>query len=790
MLRNYFKTAWRGLLKSRGYSVINIGGLAIALGIGILLLWWVKDELSFDRFHAQSDHIYRINGGMGSGETQQYSFNIVAPAGPNAKRQIPGVKEAVRVVRDDDASPFKVADKTLVQERIAYVDPAFFTLLNFDWVTGSRQRPFRDLQSVVLTESTARNYFGNADPMGKMLYSVPRKQTYVVSGVIRDFPDNSTLKYNMLFPLEILSRAYQANDYWKTMETDWGNWLAQTFVLVDPAADVNKIASQLSDIHHANSKYDHVTEYRLQALHDIHLHNPDGSPSGLQEVRMMGIVALILLAIGCINYVNLATARATQRAKEVSVRKVVGAGRQHLIGQFLAESALIFVVALVLALLLIKGLESTYQQLTGKTQPFSLANPQVWLVLIGALVFTLVVAGIYPALVLSSFEPLKVLRGRLATGGKGVSFRQALVIIQFAFSTALIVGTIIIGNQLRFIRNRNLGYDRENVFAFWMPQEMAKHYEAVKAELMSEPGVVGVTAAGGNLINIGSSTGDTDWEGKEPGRMFIIRPMGVEKDFVQSFKLKLAAGESFTGAKADSTHVILNETAVKSTGIKNPIGKRFKLWQTNATIIGVVKDFHFASMREKVEPAIFYYQPVQSFGRLYVKTTGQDAPRATAAAARVWKRYSPEYPFDYQFLDEQYNEMYKSEQRTGQLFNFFAGVAILVSCLGLFGLATFTAQQRTKEIGIRKVLGASVPGLVALLSADFLRLVLIGILVASPIAWWIMNQWLADFAYKINIQWWVFVLAGVLAVAIALLTVSFQSVRAALMNPVKSLRSE
>ncbi|GAA4410471.1 ABC transporter permease [Nibrella viscosa] len=786
MLRNYLKTAWRGLLNSKGYSAINIGGLAIALGIGILLLWYVKDELSYDRFHRHAGQIYRVNGGF----KDQFSAGIVAPVAPYAKRQVPGVEEAVRVADNYDSSPFKIDDKTLLEEKAAYVDPAFFTFFDFEWVEGSRERPFPDLQSVVMTESAARRYFGMANAMGRVIYSVPQQKNYVVSGIIRDFPDNSSIRANLLFSFEIPSKAYQSNDYWKSMETDWGNWFAGTFVRVNPNASPDNIAKTLTDIHHQNNKYDQVTTYRLQPLTDIHLYRPDGTASAMQQVQIMGIVALILLSIGCINYVNLATARASQRAKEVSVRKVVGAGRRHLIGQFVAESLLIFAIALVLAIALIKGVEPVYQELTGKTQSFSLANPDVWLVLVGSLGFTLLLAGIYPAFVLSSFEPLKVLRGKVAAGSKGGAFRKVLVVTQFTLSTVLIVGTIIIGNQLRFMRERDLGYDRENVFGFWMTDEIAKHYDAVKAELSRKPGVLAVTSAGSNLINIGTTTGDTDWDGKPEKSMFIIRPMAVEKDFIQTFKLKMATGDVFTGSKADSTHFILNETAVKNAGISNPIGKRFKLWQTEGTIIGVMKDFHFASMHQKVEPALFYYQPNRSFGRVYVKTTGRDAPQAIAAAERLWKKYSPDYPFEYRFINDDYNRMYQAEQRTGQVFNFFSGIAILVSCLGLFGLATFTAQQRTKEIGIRKVLGASVPSLVSMLNRDFLKLVLIGIVIATPIAWWAMNRWLENFAYKIDVEWWVFALAGLLAVVIALLTVSFQSIRAALMNPVTSLKTE
>ncbi len=790
MLKSYFTTAWRSLWNSKGYSALTILGLSVSLGIGVLLLWWVKDEFSFDRFHQKGDQIYQLNAGLGTGSNASSTSFNVAPVAVYAKRQVPGVREAVRVSEGNDLSPVKVTDKTLIEEQAAYVDPAFFTLFDFEWVQGSRARPFPNAQSVVMTESAARRYFGNANPVGKLVYSVPKKRSYVVSGLIRDFPDNSSLKYSLLFPFADFVRDYQANEYWKSVESDWGNWTVHTYLLVDPQVSTTTIAQTLTALHHRNNKYDQSMNYRLQSLKDVHLHGPESGSSAMQQVQIMLVIALMLLSVGCINYVNLSTARAAQRAKEVSVRKFVGASRRHLIGQFLAESFVIFIISLVLAIALVKAIEPIYQQLSGRVQSFSLLNPQVWLVLIGVLLITLLLAGLYPALILSSFNPLKVLQGNVSVGGRNGSFRQVLVVTQFVLSTALIISTLVIGNQLRFIRERSLGYDRENVFAFWMTDEVAKHYEALKNDLSGQQGIVSVTSASNDLLNNQNSTGDTDWDGKLKSSTFIVHPLTVEKDFIQTFRLKLVAGEPFTGSKADSTHFILNETAVKNAGIKNPIGKRFKLHNIEGTIIGVLKDFHFTSLRQRVEPTIFSYLPNLNFGRTYVRTTGRDAAQAIASVERLWKRYSPDHPFVYRFLDEDYNRMYQSEQQTGQLFSFFAGVAILVSCLGLFGLAMFTAQQRTKEIGVRKVLGASIGSIVTLLSRDFLKLVLIAIVIASPIAYYAMNRWLQDFAYKIDIEWWVFALAGLLAVSIALLTVSFQSIKAALMNPVKSLRTE
>ncbi|MBD0257256.1 MAG: FtsX-like permease family protein, partial [Cytophagales bacterium] len=486
---------------------------------------------------------------------------------------------------------------------------------------------------------------------------------------------------------------------------------------------------------------------------------------------------------------NLSTAQAMQRAREVGVRKVMGADRGQLFAQFLGESALVFVIALGLAIGLMYALMPLYNELSGKTMTLNLFRPQTALTLVGALAVTLLLAGIYPTLLLSSFQPLQVMKGKLSAGHSGAAFRRVLVVVQFAISVVLIVGTLVMKGQLQYIREMQLGYDRENVFSFGMRGEMGGRFGSIRNELLKETGVTGVTRAGSNLLAIDGTTSDTHWEGKDPQRMFLIHPMAVDEAFLETFRMPLVAGKGFTGSKADSTHFILNETAVREAGIKDPVGKRFKLWDTEGTIIGVVRDFHFTSIRQKIEPAIFFYRPDWCWN-VYVKTTGQDAPKAIAVAEKLWKTFNPAYPFEYHFMDDSYDRMYRADQRTGTLFDCFAAVAILISCLGLFGLATHTAQRRVKEIGIRKVLGASVANLVALLSKDFLRLVLAAFVLAVPVAWYAMDRWLQNFAYRISVGWWVFAMAGAAAVTIALLTVSFQSIKAALANPVQSLRSE
>jgi len=503
---------------------------------------------------------------------------------------------------------------------------------------------------------------------------------------------------------------------------------------------------------------------------------------------MFSIIALLILVIACINYVNLSTARSMLRAKEVSLRKIVGAARVQLFIQFIIETTVLFLIASVLALGLVYILLPFFNEISGKEIVFNFSDLNIWRVILLAAGGTLIVSSIYPALLLSSFEPLKALKGKISARINDVLFRKALVVVQFSFSVMLIIGTIVIKDQLSYIRSKQLGYDKSYVLSCSL-REMKNHYDAVKTELLKQPTIAGITTASVNIINYGGHTGNNWWDGKEDGETLMLSPMAIDKDFISFFKMQMKEGSVFDGTISDSTHFIINETAARAIRMKDPVGKKFKLQQRMGTIIGVVKDFHFSSMRNKIEPAVFYYDP-KGYRRLYIKTTGKDAPAAIAALSKEWKKYNADFPFNYAFLDETYNKLYKSEERTEMLINIFAVIAIFISCLGLLGLAAYTAQVRTREIGVRKVLGANVAGIINLLAGNFLKLVFIAILIASPIAWYLMNKWLQDFAYKINISWTVFAIAAVAAMLIAIVTISFQSIKAAIANPVKSLRTE
>jgi putative ABC transport system permease protein len=789
MIKNYLKTAWRNLVNTKFYSAINIIGLTIGLAVGILILIWVRDELSFDKFNSKAENIYKVNASMGTGASKQTWPWVQGPVAFYAVKNVPEVVSAVRVITSYDYSTFKYKDKILKEDygNLKYIDNSFFDVFDYQLVKGNKKNLFPNDRSVILTESVSKKYFGSEDAMGKVIVGDSR-DLFTVSGVIADFPANSSINADMLFSMNIKKKQYDGKGYWKSLESDWGNYFADTYLLIKPTASATTVASKLTKIHMKLQSGIKPTDgvYSLQSLTDIHLYNADGSEAGIQTVKIFFLVAILILLIACINYVNLSTARALLRSKEVSVRKIIGAERKHLFLQFVVETVLCFFIATILAFGLISVVMPLYNQMAGKQMHFNVFDKNIWQTVGLTVLASVIASSIYPAVLLSSFKPISALKGKISGIGN-TAFRKVLVVCQFAFSIGLIIGTLVINKQLNFIRSQKLGYDREYVFNIQL-HDMEKHYDAIKADLLTHKEIKGITTGNNSIVSSASTTSDTDWDGKPADLSFLINPFEVDKDFIKLFNIEFAAGQNFSGTKSDSANFILNETAVKLAGIKNPIGKRFKLHDVNGTIIGVVKDFHFASLKQTIAPSVFTYRPTS--WQMYVKTTGKDAPTAIKAVEKYWRQYNANFPYEYTFLDDQYNDMYKSEQQTGALFSIFAGIAIFISCLGLFGLATYTAQIKLKEIGIRKVLGASIIDITAMLSKNFLLLVLIAIAIASPITWYAMNKWLQGYAYRTEFQWWIIAASGVSALFIALATISFQSIKAALANPVKSLRSE
>jgi ABC-type antimicrobial peptide transport system permease subunit len=791
MLKNYFKIALRNLRRSKMYSLINITGLSVSLMVSILLLLWAYDELSYDRFNTNAARLYRAQPKFTNGSSITVWSSTPSPLAVFGQKELPEIESACRVGENWAVSFFEYGGKKLSESHNTLVDPTFFSMFSYPLIEGNPAHPFSDAHSIILSETTAKRFFGNEDAMGKVL-KADDKKIYQVTGVMKDIPENASIKFNIAFNYQQLEQEFDTTGYWKSLNTRWGQFNDDTYMLLKPGANPDAVGKKLGDIHRRNENdgFTRTLSYVLNPLTKIHLYAVDGKEQGMLIVRIFFLVAIIVLVIACINYVNLVTARAIKRSKEISMRKIIGAGKTNLFLQFLSESLLIFLLSLVLATGLIYLVMPLYNHIADKQIVFKPWTSEVLAVYGLTLLATLLLAGLYPAITLSSFRPLEGLKGKLSGLGNKGNFRKVLVVVQFSFTIMLITSTLIIGKQLKYIREKNLGYDKENVFTLWM-RNIDKHYDAAKAEMLKQPGILGVTESGVDVLDAHSGTVGVDWDGKRADQnTYTINQLPVERNFPEVMGIKIIEGSGFTGSPADSANFILNETAIREAGIKEPaVGKRFTMHGVKGVIAGIVKDFHFQNMRTQIHPLIIHYS-TDWRGKMYVKTTGKDVSRALAAVETVWKKYNPDYDFVYTFLDSAFADEYKTDNHVGQLFNCFSVLTILISCLGLFGLVTFTAESKVKEIGVRKVLGAGVPQIVVLLSRDFLILVAVAAAIAFPLAWYWLHGFLQDYAYRTTISWWVFAVAGVATLGIAMATVSFKCIQAALANPVKSLRAE
>lgn len=795
MLKNHLKTAFRTLRKNNVYSAINIGGLAISLSAAMLILLWVWDELSYDRMHRQADRIYMLYTTFDAASDQLWPVGPT-PLAPYAATEIPAVEAACRI-NNSTAAVMKPEDNQTFDEIGIHVDTTFFKLFDFRLIEGNRQVPFPNKNSIILTEALAKKYFGHADALGRTVQintnpaESDRMTPFTVSGIVESFPKNSSIEADFLLPFSIEEDRYTANG--SSLDEHWGTFSYPTFFLLKPDAAPLAVAQQLGDLQrrHSDEAFFQTLVYYLQPLSQVHLLDAKGRDRGMQQVRIFAIVAGIILLIACINYVNLITARATRRSKEVGMRKIVGASRADLFWQFITESVVVFVLALLLAIALTYAAIPLYNNLSGKTMIFSLMEPRIWVLFGGTLLSVVLLAGVYPALLLSAFNPATALKGILPGIGRNSSFRKLLVVVQFCCSVVPIIGTLIISRQLEYIRKKDLGYDKENVFRFNQKNFLSR-FEAVRTELERQPGIEGVTAASDDISNIDSASGDIEWEGK-PAHManFMINQLSVDHRFPEILGLEIVDGRGFTGTPADTNHILLNETAVAQMGLTEPVvGKPVTFRDKVRTVAGIVRDFHFNHLKLPIGPCVLFVDNLAPLTNMYVKTTNDEAEKALAAVRTLWNRYNNGFAFAYEFLDESYENRYEADIRAGMLFNVFAGIAILISCLGLFGLVTFTAETKVKEIGIRKTLGAGIVDIVLMISKDFLRLVGAALLVAFPIGWWIIERWLENYTYRTAIEWWVFAVAGLAAFAVATLTVCGKSFRAARENPIKALRTE
>ncbi len=789
MLRNYFLVAWRNLTKNATYSVLNIVGLALGMACSGLIGLWVYDELTYDRWLPRHEQIQYVRVNFTMRGDQQTAFATPGPLAEAIDRDVPQVAATTKLTWPKEAL-VRVGSK-MAKESGQYATPGFFEVFELPAVQGNAKAALANLNQIVISRTMAEKYFPKGQAVGQTL-QLDNDKRFAVGAVLEDLPANSTLRFDWLVNFKVQEQEWQRT---------WGFNCVQTYLRLRPDATPAQAETAMRGMIQRYASFDNKEQIILQPMTDLHLWGDyqNGVPVGgqVEYVRIFGAVALFILLIACINFMNLSTARSAKRAKEVGVRKVIGAGRTALIGQFLGESLLLSAVGAVLALGLVWLALPQFNALFDKHLTLDLTDPTRWLGIVGLVLFTGVVAGSYPALFLSGLRPNWILTGAGPRMVGPAQLRRALVVFQFALSIFLIVGMLAVGRQMTYLRTKHLGLDRENMIYLNLEGALTDYEkaEAFRQELLQNPSVQSATTTAHLPLNIQSSSTDLHWPGQPPKQMVEVAAMSVGNDFTKTAGIKLIAGRDFrTNTIADTGTYLINEAAAKlmsesTPDMKNPVGKQIKFWFGKGPIIGVMKDFHLGSLHTPIGPLVLTYMP-PSAQYLLVKPRANQTPQALADLERTLKQVNPNYPFTYHFLDEAYENLYNREQQISALINTFGVLAILISCLGLFGLAAFTAEQRTKEIGVRKVLGASVVSIVRLLSSDFLRLVLIALVLATPLAWWAVSTWLGTFAYKIELGWPLFALAGTLAVAIALLTVSFQSIRAAVANPVKSLRSD
>lgn len=791
---NYLKVAFRNLIKNKVYSFINIGGLSVGMGVAILIGLWIYDELSYDKYHQNYDRIAQVmqhNLYNGKKETQQSNPAVMAEE-----------------IRNNYGSDFKyvlqsswnsthilTAGEKKFSKSGSFFEPQVTEMLSLKMLKGTRAG-LKEPYSILLSESLAKAYFGDADPLDKLM-KIDNKTDVKVTGVYEDLPYNSSLRtVEYLLPWEL----YLITNPWiKKMENPWGSNFTQTFVQIADNADIEKVSAKIKNVKLNKVGKDEARykpEVFLQPMKNWHLRSEfkNGFLTGgrIQFVWLFGTIGVFVLLLACINFMNLSTARSEKRAKEVGIRKAIGSVRGQLITQFFSESFLVVSFAFIFSIILVLIILPFFNEVADKKLSILWSNPIFWLLGIAFSIFTGLVAGSYPALYLSSFQPVKVLKGTFRVGRFASIPRKVLVVIQFTVSVTLIIGTITVFRQIQFAKNRPIGYNRDGLVTMGMPTpDIHDHFEAIRNELKSAGAIIEMTESGSPTTEVWNTNGGFDWKGKDPGLAVDFPNNAVTHEYGKTIGWQFKEGRDFSREFAsDSSAFVINEAAVKYIGFKNPIGEIINWNGKPYKVIGVVKDMVVQSPYQPIRASLFHITNEQE-NVLILKINPELSPSdALSKMEVVFKKYNPAVPFEYKFVDEEYARKFGNEERVGKLATFFAILAVFISCLGLFGLASFVAEQRTKEIGVRKVLGASVMNLWQLLSKDFVFLVLISCFMAIPIAYFYLSGWLQKYEYRTEISWWIFTLAGIGALIITLLTVSYQAIKAAMMNPVKSLKTE
>ena len=801
MIKNYFKTAWRNLIKDKQFSLLNLLGLSTGLACVLLIYLWVSDELSADTFNANDSQLYQViktaPGADGSISTYNSTPGLL---GQYMQKELPEVQYAtvVRAEEFDEAAGIISIKNKRFKSNFEFVDPNFFKVFSYTIIDGNANGFASNKYGVLLSDKMALKLFGTTQNLTGKTFEWNAGEftgSYIVSGVFQSLPSNATDRFDLLFNYKM----YQSKE--SEDLANWGSNNQYTYLLLKKGTDIDAFNKKIKDFTKEKIKQFYPNDKGLlhwegdifaQKYSERYLHNNyvNGKIAGgrIEYVKLFSIIAIFILIIACINFMNLSTAKASRRMKEVGIKKVIGASRSSLIFQYIGESMLMAFASLFIALLLVELLLPAFKGITGKDISLQLnAN-----LISSAILITLItglIAGSYPALYLSHFKPISILKGKLVTSSGESWIRKGLVVFQFAISVVLIVSVLVVYQQMKLIQTTNLGYNKDNILTFSNDGDIKKNLTPFLAEIKKFPGVINATSESGDFFGRANhGGGGIDWDGKDPNLGIEYYGNDVGDNFFQTMNLHIAEGRPFSKAFADSSSVIFNETAIKTMGIKSPIGKTVSLWGQKKQIVGIVKDYHFKSLYDKISPSFLVYNP--NSDNTLVKIKAGLEKQTIAGIKALFTKFNNGLGFNYSFLDDDYNRLYASEQRVSELSKYFAAIAILISCLGLFGLAAFTAQKRQKEIGIRKVIGASVSNVVAMLSKDFLMLVFIALIIAIPASWWAANEWLKSFAYRINISPLIFVITALTVVLITLITISFQSIKAAIANPVKSLRTE
>ncbi len=794
MFKNYFKTTFRNLWKNKGYSFLNIFGLAIGIACAGFIFLWVEDELGWDQFNTKKDRLYFIQ------ENQKYDTYVAtfgstpAPMAPAMQQEIPGIANTCRII-GYNTKLITIGNKSMYAFP-NYADASLFSMFTFPFVQGNARTAFTQLYSMVVTESTAKKFFGDEKNVVGKTVRVDNKQDYVISGVIKDIPKNSTVQFEWVAPFQIW---YDENKSWAQ---EWGNNDLSTYVELKPnvsAASVNKILYNFIQQRESKS----IARPFLWSAHDWHLRGEfdNGVQTGggrITYVHLFSIIAWIILLIACINFMNLSTARSEKRAREVGVRKVLGSGKRMLIFQFIGEAIFMAALSAVVAVIIMALLLPAFNLLVQKNLVLDLGNPLHLAALLAITLICGLFAGSYPSLYLSSFNPVFVLKGLKMKGSSAAIIRKGLVILQFSISIILIISTIIIYQQIEHVKSRSLGFNKNNLLQVDMNNEMTKNYDAVRQDLLNTGLVENLAISNYNTLYGGNNTGSLVWEGKKSNNEVLISTRYVSPGYMKTSGIKILEGRDLVetdSVQSKKINVLITQSLEKLMGDNTAVSKTLH-WNgdtsgTVVNIVGVVNDYVYGDMYGKPDPVMFFCVNRPDASNMYVRIKpNTNVETAIMQIGAVIKKDNPSYPFTYHFVDDQFNQMFQNEQLISKLSRVFATLAIIISCLGLFGLAAYTAERRTKEIGIRKVLGAGITNITTLLSKDFLQLVVISCIVAFPVAWWMMSNWLHNYKYRIEISWWIFLAAGLSAILIALITISFQSIKAAMANPVKSLRTE